>query len=97
MPGVFVSDAELPDLALADLALILELDSANVEALYRRGTLHAKLGLLDDAIDDLSTVLRLDPNHINASYARAACRNRQGDYNQAIGEGWLLPCSLLSR
>ncbi len=77
--------ADSPELALADFEAVLALDPDCVDALYYKGALLAKLSLLDDAIDDFTRVLQLEPDHINASYARAACRNKKGDYNQAIG------------
>ncbi|CAN0391958.1 unnamed protein product, partial [Laminaria digitata] len=42
---------------------VLEVDAANVKALFRRGVARARLGALEDAKTDLLAVIKADPRN----------------------------------
>ena len=76
----------LPE-AVADYTAVLAAEPANVDAAYKRGAAHHKLGALEAAIADYTTALSLDPRHAKAAYGRAACNNLAGNFDAANGEG----------
>ena len=53
--------------ALADFSSVLELEPANVSALYNRGCIHDQLEQYEAALDDYSKALELDTGSLQAS------------------------------
>ncbi len=78
-------DAGDTALALADFEAVLQSDPRSLDALYYRGCVLEKQGLIEQAIAEYSRVLQLDPDYVKAWYSRASCRNAVGDLVQAIG------------
>lgn len=69
---------------MADCNKLIELDDKDAGAFYLRGTVMAKMGILEKSIEDFTEALNIDPNHFNAAYARGACENKRGNYFKAI-------------
>lgn len=72
------------DLALADLAAAIALDSDAPDLYSLRGIVYRRLGEYDLAIADYNTALDLDPDFVDALNGRAYSSYLSGDYEQCI-------------
>ncbi|CAN0557235.1 unnamed protein product, partial [Ectocarpus sp. 12 AP-2014] len=67
---------------------VLEVDAANVKALFRRGVARARLGALEDAKSDLLAVVKADPRNGGAKKELKAVRDRLVEHRKKEKESY---------
>ncbi|CBJ32816.1 conserved unknown protein [Ectocarpus siliculosus] len=67
---------------------VLEVDAANVKALFRRGVARARLGSLEDAKSDLLAVVKADPRNGGAKKELKAVRDRLVEHRKKEKESY---------
>jgi len=79
-------DGKEHDKAIADFNKAIELDPADAEGYYNRGTAYGAKGEYDKAIADFNKVIDLDPEYALAYGTRGLAYYYKGEYDKAIAD-----------